>query len=162
MQATANGKLIQSGIAEKLGLFFASIATFVSSFIIAFITYWKLTLILICILPAILLVIGIAATIDTRVDTKNLRVLAQAASYAENALSSVRTVKAFNLESRIMRKYMGYLDASRVLCDKKSPIYGVMFGWQYFVTYAGMALAFWQGILMIARQEVDNIGTVFV
>jgi ATP-binding cassette subfamily B (MDR/TAP) protein 1 len=36
-----------------------------------------------------------------------------------------------------------------------------MFAWQYFVIYAGMGLAFWQGIRMIARGEVDGIGTVF-
>ncbi|UQC86287.1 uncharacterized protein CLUP02_11787 [Colletotrichum lupini] len=38
MQATTNGKLIQSGIAEKLGLFFSSISTFVAAFIIAFVS----------------------------------------------------------------------------------------------------------------------------
>lgn len=161
MQATANGKLIQSGIAEKLGLFFASVATFFAAFIIAFASYWKLTLILICILPALMLVVGAMAAIDAGIDAKNLQILAQAATYAESALSNVRAIKAFSLESRIAHNYSSFLDNSRRLGDKKSGIYGVMFGWQYFVIYAGMGLAFWQGIAMIARQEVDGIGTVF-
>ncbi|GKT51747.1 leptomycin B resistance protein pmd1 [Colletotrichum spaethianum] len=161
MQATSNGKLIQSGIAEKLGLFFASIATFFAAFVIAFTSYWKLTLILICILPALMLVIGAMATIDAGIDAKNLQILAQAATYAESALSNVRAIKAFSLESRIIHKYTSFLDNSRRLGNKKSGVYGIMFGWQYFVIYAGMALAFWQGIAMIARQEVDGIGTVF-
>ncbi|OLN93242.1 Leptomycin B resistance protein pmd1-like protein 6 [Colletotrichum chlorophyti] len=161
MQATANGKLIQSGIGEKLGLFFASVATFVAAFAIAFASYWKLTLILICILPALMLVIGGLAAVDAGIDTKNLQILAQAATYAESALGSVRTIKAFSLESRIIHKYASFLNSSQRLCDKKSSVYGVMFAWQYFVNYAGMALAFWQGIAMIARREVDGIGTVF-
>lgn len=161
MQGTSNGKLIQSGIADKLGLFFVSFTTFIASFIIAFISYWKLTLILICIMPAIMLVIGTMATIDAGIDSKNLRLLSQAAQYAETAFASIRTIKAFNLEPRIMHKYASVLDTSRQLCRKKSGVYGVMFAWQYFVIYAGMGLAFWQGIRMIARGEVDGIGTVF-
>ncbi|KAH7478470.1 Leptomycin B resistance protein pmd1 [Fusarium oxysporum f. sp. matthiolae] len=161
MQGTSNGKLIQSGIADKLGLFFVSFTTFIASFIIAFISYWKLTLILICIMPAIMLVIGTMATIDAGIDSKNLRLLSQAAQYVETAFASIRTIKAFNLEPRIMHKYASVLDTSRQLCRKKSGVYGVMFAWQYFIIYAGMGLAFWQGIRMIARGEVDGIGTVF-
>ncbi|KAG5801005.1 hypothetical protein H9Q74_014472 [Fusarium xylarioides] len=161
MQGASNGKLIQSGIAVKLGLFFVSLTTFIASFIIAFISYWKLTLILICIMPAIMFVIGTMATIDAGIDSKNLRILSQAAQYAETALASIRTIKAFNLEPRIMHRYTSVLDVSRQLCRRKSGVYGVMFAWQYFVIYAGMGLAFWQGIRMIARGEVDGIGTVF-
>jgi ATP-binding cassette subfamily B (MDR/TAP) protein 1 len=40
-------------------------------------------------------------------------------------------------------------------------LYGVMFGGEYFFIYAGMALAFWQGVAMIHRGKVDNFGTVF-
>ncbi|KAJ4025753.1 hypothetical protein NW752_003229 [Fusarium irregulare] len=161
MQGVANGKLIQSGIADKLGLFFTSLATFIAAFIIAFVNYWKLTLILICIMPAIIFVIGAMATIDAGIDGHNLKILSQAAQYAETALANTRAIKAFNLESRVMHKYATFLDDSQRLCRKKCLIYGIMFGWQYFVIYAGMALAFWQGIRMIARQEVEGIGTVF-
>ncbi|KAF5621720.1 multidrug resistance 3 (p glycoprotein 3) [Fusarium sp. NRRL 25303] len=159
MQGTSNGKLIQSGIADKLGLFFVSFTTFIASFIIAFVSYWKLTLILICIMPAIMLVIGTMATIDAGIDSKNLKILSQAAQYAETALASIRTIKAFNLEPRIMHKYTSVLDTSRQLCRRKSGVYGVMFAWQYFVIYAGMGLAFWQGIRMIARGEFCSLLT---
>ncbi|TDZ35952.1 Leptomycin B resistance protein pmd1 [Colletotrichum spinosum] len=161
MQATANGKLIQSGTAEKLGLFFASIATFVAAFIIAFVSQWKLTLIIICVLPALTVVIAAAVSVDGGIETRNLKILAQAATYAESALGSIRAIKAFSLQSRVIHQYSTYLDKSWAICCKKSPLYGVMFGWQYFVIYAGMGLAFWQGILMISRREVDGIGTVF-
>lgn len=53
MQATSNGSLIQSGIAEKLLLCFQAIATFIAAFIVAFISQWKLTLITCCIAPAL-------------------------------------------------------------------------------------------------------------
>ncbi|KAF7555940.1 hypothetical protein G7Z17_g1838 [Cylindrodendrum hubeiense] len=86
MQATSNGRLIQSGISEKLGLFIQAISTFVAAFVIAFITQWKLTLILLCIVPTILIVVGGVAIFDAFVNADLFKVYAQAASYAENIL----------------------------------------------------------------------------
>ncbi|KAM0283234.1 hypothetical protein ACHAO9_009884 [Fusarium lateritium] len=112
-------------------------------------------------MPAIILVVGTMATIDAGIEGENLKLLSRAAKYAETSLASIRTIKAFNLEPRIIQKYTSVLDTSRQLCRKKSGVYGIMFAWQYFVIYAGMGLAFWQGIRMIARGEVEGIGTVF-
>ncbi|RSL41153.1 hypothetical protein CEP53_012931 [Fusarium sp. AF-6] len=113
MQATSNGKLIQSGIAEKLGLFIQSLATFVAAFIIAFISHWKLTLIILCIMPALLIVVGSVAVPDSQMETKMLKEYAQAATYAESVLVNIRAVKAFSLESRIVQKYATYLSGAR-------------------------------------------------
>ncbi|RMJ20281.1 hypothetical protein CDV36_000007 [Fusarium kuroshium] len=113
MQATSNGKLIQSGIAEKLGLFIQSLATFVAASIIAFISHWKLTLIILCIMPALLIVVGSVAVPDSQMETKMLKEYAQAATYAESVLVNIRAVKAFSLESRIVQKYATYLSGAR-------------------------------------------------
>lgn len=161
VQANSNGKLIQSGIAEKLGLFVQSIATFIAAFIIAFISHWKLTLIILCVMPALLIVVGTVAVLDSQIETEMLKVYAQAAAYAESILASARAIKAFSLESRIAQSYASYLSSARKLGDKKNPFYGFMFGAEYFVVYAGMGLAYWQGIALISRGEIDNIGTVF-
>ncbi|KAJ6441525.1 multidrug resistance protein 3 [Purpureocillium lavendulum] len=161
MQATSNGKLIQSGIAEKLGQVFQALSTFVAAFVIAFKTQWKLTLILICILPALLIIVTGVAFLDAKIETKILRAYGKAGAFAEAALGSVRTSHAFNLGPRMISRYDKHLQDARALGDKKSPLYGIMFGGEYFVLFAGMGLAFWQGIGMIARREVDNVGTVF-
>ncbi|KAF6806884.1 ATP-binding cassette sub-family B member 5 [Colletotrichum sojae] len=161
MQATSNGKTIQLGISDKLGVFFQSIATFIAAFILAFITHWKLTLIIFCIVPAVVVVVGVVASMLINVEMRSIRILAQAGTYAESTLGNIRAIKAFNLESRIMRNYCSYLDDARRLGNKKNGMLGVMFGWQYFVIYAGMGLAFWQGVELTARGEADGIATVF-
>ncbi|KAK6224273.1 ATP-binding cassette sub-family B member 5 [Colletotrichum tabaci] len=161
MQATSSGKLIQSGIAEKLGLVFQNVSTFVAAFVIAFVSQWKLALITSCILPALLIVIGGPSVPDAMLDAKILPIYATAGKYAESILASVRAVKAFGLESRILDKYASCLHDARVLGKKKSPLYGVVFGGQYLILYCGMGLAFWQGIGMVVRGEVDGFGTIF-
>ncbi|OGM48192.1 ABC multidrug transporter [Aspergillus bombycis] len=160
-QATTNGKLIQSGIAEKLGIVIQAIATFVAAFIIAFVTQWKLTLILIFMVPTLLIVLGTAGGIDAIIETKILQIYAQASSYAESVLGGVRTFQAFSLQLRVMAKYDSYLQYAYTQGMKKNKLYGIVFGGQYFIVYAGMGLAFWQGVAMFDRGEISDLGTVF-
>ncbi|KAL4795270.1 P-loop containing nucleoside triphosphate hydrolase protein [Aspergillus venezuelensis] len=160
-QATTNGNLIQSGIAEKLGIVIQAISTFFAAFIIAFVTQWKLTLILIFMVPLLLIVLGGAGGIDAMIETKILQVYAQAGSYAENVLGGIRTLQAFSLRRRVIAKYDSYLQDAYSQGMKKNKLYGIVFGGQYFVVYAGMGLAFWQGIAMLDRGEISDLGMVF-
>ncbi|KAH8651066.1 multidrug resistance protein 1, 2, 3 [Xylariales sp. PMI_506] len=161
-QATTNGKLIQSGIAEKLGIVIQAISTFVTAFVIAFVTQWKLTLILIFVVPTLVIALGTAGGIDAMIETKILQVYAQAGSYAESILGGMRTLHAFDLGPRVMAKYESYLQNAYIQGLRKNKLYGFVFGGQYFVMYASMGLAFWQGIAMLDRGEISDLGTVFI
>jgi ATP-binding cassette subfamily B (MDR/TAP) protein 1 len=160
-QATSNGKLVQSGISEKLGIVIQSISTFVAAFIIAFVRQWKLTLILIWMIPTLLFLLGGVAGIDARYETKILQIYAQAGSYAENILGGIRTIHAFNLQPRMIAKYDTYLANAYSIGKKKNVLYGVMLGGEYFVVFGATGLAFWQGIKMLSNGEIVALGTVF-
>ncbi|EJT73636.1 hypothetical protein GGTG_07492 [Gaeumannomyces tritici R3-111a-1] len=161
MQATSNGKLIQSGIGEKLGTFAAAMGTFVAAFAIAFASQWKLTFIVLCIAPSMLLVIGFVAAVDSGVETEILGVQARAAAFAETILGSARNVHAFGLRARLMRRFDVYLDEVVGLGRKKNWLYGVMFSGEYTIIYLGIGLSFWQGLKMITEGEVSDVGVVF-
>jgi ATP-binding cassette subfamily B (MDR/TAP) protein 1 len=162
MQAASNGRRIQAGVSEKLGLVVQGFSAVISAFVLAFVTYWKLTLICCCIAPATVLVIGITATIDASIETKILKIQAQAGAIAESVLSSSRTVHAFGLRSRLIDEYEKYLQASRKLGDKKGTLYGFMFSSEYSIIFAGFGLCFWQGVGMIASGEIEDPGDVFM
>ncbi|KAJ0415256.1 P-loop containing nucleoside triphosphate hydrolase protein [Aspergillus carlsbadensis] len=161
MQATSNGKLVHSGISEKLGVFIQALATFIAAFILAFVTHWKLTLIIICIIPAFLAIGGGAGVLDAKLEAKILNVYAQAGTYTENILGGIRAIHAFSLRPRVVHRYTQYLQDAYRLGIKKNPLYGFMFGAEFFALYAGMGLAFWQGIRMLDSGEIPDIGTVF-
>ncbi|KAB5583133.1 multidrug resistance protein [Coniochaeta sp. 2T2.1] len=162
MQATSNGKLIQAGISEKLGMVFQGFSAFVSAFVLAFVTQWKLTLICSCIAPATLLVMGWTASAEAGIETEVLKVHAQAGAFAESVLSSARTVHAFGLRTRLVKDFNVYMEQSRKLGNKKSLLFGLLFSGDYFIILAGIGLCFWQAIGMLARGEVDAPGDVFV
>lgn len=160
-QATSNGRLIQAGIAEKLGLTFQGLAAFVTAFIIAFVVQWKLTLICLCIAPATMVVIGIVAGIEAGHETKILEIHAQANSFAEGIIASVRTIHAFEMRARLVDRFDKYLIEAHTVGEKISPLFGIMFSAEYTIIYLGFGLAFWQGIKMLSTGEIEEPGTIF-
>lgn len=160
-QATSNGRLIQGGISEKLGLTFQGLAAFVTAFIVAFVTNWKLTLITLCIAPATIVVMAVVAIIEAGYETKILEVYAQANSFAEGVLASARTVHAFEMRARLVAKFDEYLAEAHHWGDKISPLFGALFSVEYTIIYLGFGLAFWQGVRMLARGDIDSSGDIF-
>lgn len=160
-QASSNGRLIQGGISEKLGLLFQGISTLVTAFIIAFIFQWKLTLICLCIAPATLIINGAAAGIMAGHETNILEIHSQANSFAENILSSARTIHAFEMRDRVVRKFNTYLTDAHHVGIKISPHFGTLLSAEYCIIYMGYGLAFWQGIRMFSKGEIDQPGEIF-
>jgi ATP-binding cassette, subfamily B (MDR/TAP), member 1 len=160
-QATSNGRQIQGGIAEKLGLTFQGLSAFFTAFIIAFIVQWKLTLICLCIAPAIMIVSGVVSTIEAGLETKILEVHAQGNAFAEIVLSSARTVHAFEMRARLVNRFDTYLTEAHKIGDKISPLFGILFSGEYTIIYLGFGLAFWQGVGMMASGEIADSGAIF-
>ncbi|KAL4923167.1 ABC transporter ATP-binding protein [Aspergillus undulatus] len=160
-QATSNGKLIQAGVAEKIGLMFQGLAAFVTAFIVAFVVQWKLTLICLCIAPATIIVMGVVAGIEAGYETKILSINAQANSFAEGVLAGVKAVHAFQMRATLVKKFDEYLTESHNVGKKISPLFGLMFSAEYTIIYLGFGLAFWQGIHMLVRGEIDTAGDIF-
>lgn len=160
-QGTSNGRLIQAGISEKLGLTFQGLAAFVTAFIVAFVTQWKLTLITLCVAPATILTMGVVAAIEAGYENKILEVHGQANSFAEGVLSSARTVHAFEMRARLVAKFDEYLTEAHRWGDKNSPLFGALFSIEYTIIYLGFGLTFWQGVQMLARGEIESSGQIF-
>ncbi|RBR13147.1 uncharacterized protein FIESC28_08333 [Fusarium coffeatum] len=160
-QATSNGRLIQTGIAEKLGLFFQGIAAFLTAFIVAFIVQWKLTLICLCIAPAMIIVMTVVATMEAVHEMKILEIHGQANSLAEGILASVRTIHAFEMRARLVDKFDKHLEEAHTVGKKISILFGLLFSADYTIIYLGFGLAFWQGIRMLASGEIQSSGVIF-
>ena len=151
---------MNQGIGEKLGLAIQATATFVAAFVVAFAVQWKLTLITVCIVPAILIVTGICLTIDTKVENGLMAIYSQADQLAEEVFASIKNVHAFWAYPKLSRKYERVLDDAKEVGKRKSPVYAVWFSIEFFCVYAGYGLAFWQGIRMYNQGEIEQPGTI--
>jgi ATP-binding cassette subfamily B (MDR/TAP) protein 1 len=88
------------------------------------------------------------------------RIYSRAATLAQDALGSVKTIHAFGAQEKIVTWYDEYLEKAHTEGRKKSLIYGVLFSGQTFLVMSGTSLAFWQGFRMFRSGEVPNVGTV--
>ncbi len=157
---TTNSSLVNQGISEKLGIALQAISTFFAAFIVAFTVQWKLTLITMGIVPAIIIVTGICMTIDTVQENQTMSIYSRGAQLAEEVFSTIRTTHAFWAYPKLSRKYEAVLDEAKAVGKKKGPNYAVLFSVEFFCVYAGYGLAFWQGIRMFQRGEISDPGKI--
>lgn len=160
-QVITNGNKINSGVAEKLSIFFQSVATFFAAFVVALAVQWKLTLITMSIIPAIFLFVSICVSLDAVLESRITKIYSAAAVFAEEAFSSIRTVHAFWAYDKVIQKYEECLETAHAEAKKKSPIYAVLFSTEYFCVYSGISLAYWQGYRMYRSGEIPDVGKVF-
>lgn len=160
-QVTTNGNRINQGLADKLAYIAQGIGLFFSSFIIALAVQWKLSLIIMSIVPATIISVAGCIAADAPIEARITRIYSRAAVLAQEAISTVKTVHAFWAQEKLTEKYNVYLEEAFQEGKKKSPIYGILFSTEWFLVLSGTALAFWQGFRMYASGEIGSVGTVF-
>jgi ATP-binding cassette subfamily B (MDR/TAP) protein 1 len=74
-----------------------------------------------------------------------LKSYARAGGIAEEVISSVRTVFAFNGSQKEFKRYESKLDEARIFGLKKSVANGVLMGFVWLIINCAYALGFWYG-----------------
>lgn len=159
-QMTTNGNLINNGISEKFGLTIQALSSFVAAFVVAFAVHWKLTLIILAIVPVNIMVTVVCIIYDTMYEYEMFEIYSKSGSLAEEAFSTIRTAHAFWAFPKLSRKFEKILDDAREIGNKKSLVYAVLFSVEFFCIFSSYGLAFWQGLRMYKGGEISNPGTV--
>ena len=97
---------------------------------------------------------------DTKLEAKILDIYTKSGSLVEEAFSSIRVPTAFNARDKILKKNDVYLDEAKKYGFKKGPVLGVLYSSEFSVMYAAYALAFWYGVRLLTRGEIEEGGTV--
>ncbi|KAH7308692.1 P-loop containing nucleoside triphosphate hydrolase protein [Stachybotrys elegans] len=159
-QITTNGNLINNGISEKLGLTIMGISTFVAAFVVAFAVQWRLTLIVISIVPVNIIVTVVCVAYDMVYEYLMFDIYSKSGSLAEEAFSTIRTVHAFWAFPKLSRRFTNIMEEAKKVGAKKSLLYAILFSCEFFCIFSGYGLAFWQGVRMYARGDISEPGTV--
>ncbi|KAL3419339.1 ABC transporter [Phlyctema vagabunda] len=159
---TATANTLQIGISEKLGTLVQFTTLIVTAVIVAFKYSWALTLVTSSVLLFIMLVYGYLVPIminqQKQVDHANEK----ASAIASETFGAVRMIVACGAEQRMSKRYSGWVEESRRRGLKMSGITGFQLAPVFFATYATLALAFWFGVKLYRRGDIDSVGTVVV
>lgn len=157
---TTDTNLLQDGISEKVALSIHAVAMFFTAFIIAFVKQWKMTLVLICIIPALVLPIIVTTVIMQKHEKKSLDHYAEGATLAEEVIGTVRVAHAFSTQDRLAEKYDAHLLQAEKSGGVKSVVIAIQMFCIFFVIYAAEGLAFWYGAKLIVNGTITNPGVV--
>lgn len=152
---TSDTNLIQDGISEKVSLTLAAVATFVSAFVIGFVKYWKLTLILLSTVVALLANMGFGSTFILKYNKQNLEAYAQGGSLADEVISSIRNAVAFGTQDRLAKKYNEHLIRAEYFGFRVKSAIAVMISGMMLILYLNYGLAFWQGSKFLVDGETS-------
>jgi len=155
-------KTIENGLGDKLGNILTAISLFFSGLIIAFITSWKLTLVLLSVLPFL----GIGAMLLTKAiqtaSKKAAESYTKAGGVAEEVLYQIKTVASFaNFEYEI-DKYNNLVNDCKKISINNSIKSALGVAIIFFIIYSAYSLAIWFGSRLILEKEINhNTGDFF-
>uniref|UniRef100_A0A8C3MJU4 ATP-binding cassette sub-family B member 5 n=1 Tax=Geospiza parvula TaxID=87175 RepID=A0A8C3MJU4_GEOPR len=153
---------IREGIGDKISIFLQFLSTFVSGLIIGFIYGWKLTLVVMSVSPLLAASAAIWSTLLASLTAKELSAYAKAGAVAEEILTAIKTVVAFNGQQKALEKYDANLEMAKRVGMKKSITTNTCLGLSQFFIFGSYALAFWYGTKLTAEDPHYDIGRVLI
>ncbi|XP_062206605.1 ABC transporter B family member 4-like [Phragmites australis] len=147
-------------VGDNLALALQVTSTLITGFVIAFVADWKLTLIILCVMPLSGLQ-GYAQIKFLKGFSQDAKTLYEDASQvATDAVGSIRTVASFCAEKRVTAMYDNKCEASKNQGVRTGVVGGLGFGFSFLMLYLTYGLCFYVGAQFV-RQNKSTFGDVF-
>ncbi|KAH1004307.1 hypothetical protein HUJ04_004081 [Dendroctonus ponderosae] len=155
--------LRQDGIGEKVGVVVFLGTTCVSGMIWALIKGWQLALVCLASLPLQTLVMGAIAWFSAKYCKQEMAAYSAAGAIAEEVLSSIKTVVAFDGQEKEEKRYEKFVKIAQNNNVKRCLFNSINQGFLWFLAYGCYALAFWYGVGLVIEErnlpEADRVYT---
>lgn len=131
-----------------------------AGFIISFSYSWKLSLIILSTLPALIAAATVQMSMVSGVGSETEKLYGHTKQLLADALGNMRAVLAFGLEDEMIRLYAEAQEGPRTYQIRKAQTQGVGFGCGQAIFMLLYALAFWQGSRLVDKGEIAP-GSIF-
>ncbi|GBG74818.1 hypothetical protein CBR_g19330 [Chara braunii] len=154
--------LVKSIVSTQLSTSTQALVTVIAGLTVAFIASWRLSLVILAIVP----IIGAAGVFQAQFIqgfSANAKLMyEQASKVANDAVSSIRTVAAFSAEDKVMGLYNERVVEPMRAGKKQAVISGFGMGFAQFALFNSHALSFWYGGKLVQKklaslQDVFNV-----
>lgn len=152
---TAEIDVIRAGMSEKMALCITAFATFFSAFVISFVAYWKLTLVLLSTVVAMLSVMGVCSAFLVKYSIPWMGCLSQAGVVAGDVIGSIKNTIAFGTEKRLALLYDRHLVDAEVHGYRVKVVSAFMIAGITLVATLNYGLSFWVGSKFLLAGELS-------
>ncbi|KAJ4775062.1 ABC transporter B family member 21 [Rhynchospora pubera] len=146
---SADAAKVRGLVGDALSLMVQNIATLVAGLVIAFVSNWELSLIILALIP----LIGLNGFIQMKfmagfsADAKIM--YEEASQVANDAVSSIRTVASFCAEEKVMQLYKKKCEGPMRAGIRQGIISGFGFGVSFFLLFCVYATSFYAGARLV-------------
>uniref|UniRef100_A0A0D9WCH5 MDR-like ABC transporter n=1 Tax=Leersia perrieri TaxID=77586 RepID=A0A0D9WCH5_9ORYZ len=161
---SADAAKVRGLVGDALQLVVQNLATLVAGLLIAFISNWELSLIILALIP----LIGVNGWIQMKfiqgfsADAKIM--YEEASQVANDAVSSIRTVTSFSAEEKVMDLYKTKCEGPLRTGIRTAIISGIGFGVSIFLLFGVYAASFYAGARLVEDNKTTfpNVFRVFL
>jgi ATP-binding cassette subfamily B protein len=137
--------VLQMAVTANISMLLRYTLTVLGGIAILFYTSWRLTLVMLSIVPVVVIGAVIYGRMLRALAKQVQDALARATEVAEETLSGIRTVRAFAREEQEIGRYSGAVEASLSLARKRSQLGAIFAGVVSFAGYGAVAAVLWYG-----------------
>ncbi|KAG0499942.1 hypothetical protein HPP92_000014 [Vanilla planifolia] len=148
--------LIQDAMGEKVAKFIQLLSTFIGGFVVAFIRGWRLTLVLMCSFPFIVIAGGAMALTISKLSARGQAAYAEAGSIVDQTVGSIRTIVSFSGESQAIQKYNELIRNAYKAVVHQGTAAGLGVGVVLFLASCSYSLALWYGGSLILNKGYNG------
>lgn len=134
--------LVEAGIGDKVSSAVQFSSMFLTGFIIAFVHGWQLTLIMLSICPLLAIGGALFGKLAAESSSSTQGAYGAAGSIANEAISLIRTVTAYNGQESEAQRYEHQLQKAYRSGVRKAAFSGAALGFTYFIIFCAFAVAF--------------------
>uniref|UniRef100_A0A1I7S460 ABC transmembrane type-1 domain-containing protein n=1 Tax=Bursaphelenchus xylophilus TaxID=6326 RepID=A0A1I7S460_BURXY len=157
-----NIERICEGIGDKLGLLIRTAVQYSAGTIVALVWSWQMTLPLCLVSPLIAVAMSLSAKKIGNASREEMAIYGKAGQIAEEAISGVRTVAAFNGQEQEVERYSEELEKGVRAGLRKGNHSGVLSGFMTMITVVYMGIAILYGTFLYQIGILDTPGDIFV
>ncbi|RZC60851.1 hypothetical protein C5167_022606 [Papaver somniferum] len=142
---------VKSAIAERISVILQNMTSLLTSFIVAFIIEWRVSLLILATFPLLVL-----ANFAQQLSMKGFagdtaKAHAKTSMIAGEGVSNIRTVAAFNAQDKILSLFCHELRIPQIQSLRRSQFAGFLFGLSQLALYGSEALILWYGSHLVSQ-----------
>ncbi|KAH7846544.1 hypothetical protein Vadar_015190 [Vaccinium darrowii] len=142
---------VKSAISERISVVMQNMTSLLTSFVVAFIVDWRLSLLTLATYPLLVLAYFVQQLALKGFAGDTSKAHAKTSMIAGEGVSNIRTVAAFNAEDQILSLFCHELHVTQLRSLSRSQTSGVLFGLSQLTLYSSQALLLWYGGQLIKK-----------
>ncbi|KAH3742702.1 ABC transporter B family member 1 [Pelomyxa schiedti] len=147
--------VVQTTLTTNISVGVRNVATGLGSIIFLFIISWKLSLVMLGIVPVIVIVAVVYGRFVRKLGKQAQDALAKAASVAEEAFVNIRVVRSFSKEAFESDKYVNRVQDAYKIQIKSVWANGSFMGGMLFFGNIAMLLVLWYGAILVLKAQLS-------